>query len=96
MTVYIVDCVLKNSHTENPDCRSITLIKAKEQDGGRTILLTADEAYSLVEKGKDRLWVQTGNGFVPVIPAYHEGLRYVRTESHDTPSDILTRQPKCP
>jgi hypothetical protein len=91
MTVYIVARVNRMT-SPYADCRCLGSIEAIEYKGARRVVLTREEAYVLVSKGTDRLWVPAGNGFVPVVPVYWEGMRYVRTEPEDTSDDILVKQ----
>ncbi len=91
MTVYIVSAVRKTS-SRHSDCRCIDRIEATEYKGHRRIVLSPREAYFMVTRGQDRLWVAARGGFIPVVPAYHDGLGYVRTEPADTSEDVLVRQ----
>lgn len=94
MTVYIISCITKDDEKYH-DCRRISRIIAKEHHGERTVTLSRSEASRLVARGLDRLWLPTGSGFIPVVPAINNGTEYVRTEPIDTMSDILLKQPDC-
>jgi hypothetical protein len=85
---------VKKTSSEYSDCRCIERIEATEYKGHARIILSPEEAYVMVSRGSNRLWVPAKTGFIPVIPADRDGMRYVRTEPTDSPDDALIRQAK--
>jgi hypothetical protein len=85
-----VMCVKRGDAHKHSDCRSITKIRTDEWKE-----YTREEAHEKVKAAPGSLQVQAGGKTVPLLPAEHEGIKYVRTLPDDTADDNLLKVETC-
>jgi len=85
-----VTCIIKGEAHLHSDCRSITNITT---DNWRKY--TREEAHEKVKNAPGSIVVEGGGKTALLIPAEHEGKKYVRTHPDDTTADNLLQVREC-